>query len=182
MKTKPNWLLPATITMFILSLAACDSSRPVDDSYSPVGATAAKAPEPPKVATESITPIYPDAAATSELKLDYVTFQRVDDDGVSAVPLPPFVQAKTKLHLAPNATGFDVVAGNGSCVGPMALSVNDEEVAVLDPAKGVSNHHLTVDVATAPQGVELAVAMAPSVEANFNCNITIRPVGAHSAG
>ena len=180
MKTKSNWLLAATTTMFVLSLAACDNSKPADEIRSPVSATAAMAPEPPKVGTESITPVYPDAAAVSELKLDYVSFQQVDADGVSAVPLPPYVQAKTTLHLAPNATGFDIVAGNRSCVGPMALSVDEKEVAVLDPAKGTSNHHLTVDAAAAPQGVELAVAMAPSVGANFNCNITVRPAGTHS--
>lgn len=170
---KMNLLVATATAMVLFGVTACNRSTPVEQPE--VASTAEKAPEPPKVGTDLITPRFPDAAAADELKLDYVSFQQVDPSGVSAVPLPPYVQAKTKLHLAPNANGFDIVGGNTSCVGAMALFVDEKEVALLDPSKGTVAHHLSIDAATAPQGVELAVAMAPTAEANFNCNITIRP-------
>ena len=173
MKTK--LIIPA-ISLALLA-AGCDrSSQPASTSAAtPTDASepASTAPKTPWEGNGQLKAVYPDANAVKSIPLDYESFAFVDGDGMSAVPLPPYLKMATTIHAAPLAGGYRLHAGTDQCANSVVVKAGDQVIATLDPKDPANSATVPVND---PAGMELGIWLSEGAEVNFNCNVTITPI------
>lgn len=165
----------------VLLLAACSGNNdqavdsPTKADEAPAAAAAPEQPASPWNGTANITPVYPDQAASKEMKLDYESFQ-FEENGLSVAPLPPFFGRTVDVELKDSASKYTLTAGRAGCAYKVKVTVGSGEPKLLDPKQG---EKLEIDSAAfaGAQTVTLHVALEDGAEQNWSCNLHI---AAHS--
>jgi len=172
-------LLVFSAAALTIALAACTQSNPAGSAQTPAPETTAsqpKKPASPYDGNEVLKAVFPDANAVKSIPLDYDSFAFIDNSGLAAVPLPPFLKQATIVHAMPTAGGYVVTAGSDKCENKILVKEGAQVLATLDPKDPNNKANITVDPQTAQQGKDLGIWLEDGAKVNYNCVIHITPV------
>lgn len=177
MKLALRYVSAPLIALALLSLAGCGDkdagtadAGSSTDSEKEAGAAVA-APLTPWQGTASIKPVFPDEAASKEMKLDYESYQ-FEGNGLSIAPLPPFFKRTVDVELTDVASKYTLTAGRSECGYKVKVAFGTGDAKLLDPKIGEKMEIGSADFAGA-SSLTLHVSLEDGAEQNWSCNLHI---------